>query len=197
MPSTRLVPVVLALALALAPLSARADVIHLKNGHALQVEGWRDVGDAIEFMMGGGIVRISKSEIQKIDGKPSRGDFLMYSSGVTAAIAPMDENAAVTQMTDLLKQGEALFDQTVLSPPEKAGAFRRLAEQWRGFEVPEPLRPVHARGEAAIQMAVEAFSADEDLLDAKEKVDKAKAELAAVQDEVKKRGAPGTGGGQG
>ncbi|MBI4012262.1 MAG: hypothetical protein HY359_08155 [Candidatus Rokubacteria bacterium] len=196
MPSTRLAPVVLALALALAPLPARADVIHLKNGNALQVEGWRDVGDAIEFMMGGGIVRISKAEVQKIDGKPSRGDFLMYSSGVTAAIVPMDEKTAVTQMTDLLKQGEALFGQTV-SFPEKAGAFRRLAEQWRGFEVPEPLRPTHARGEAAIQMAVEAFSADEELPDTKEKVDKAKTELAAVQDEVKKRGAPGTGGGQG
>lgn len=191
----RIAPVGLALAAALAaPAALCADVIHLKNGNQLQVEGWRDAGDSIEFMMGGGIVRISKAEIQKIDGKPTRGDLRMYSSGVSAAIGPMDEKTAVTQMADLLKQGEALFGQTALLPPEKAGAFRRLAEQWRGFEVPEPLRATHARGEAAFQMAVEAFSADEEAPETKERVEKAKTELAAVQDEVKKRGGAGAGG---
>jgi hypothetical protein len=191
----RIAPVGLALiAVLAAPAVLRADVIHLKNGNRLEVEGWRDTGDTIEFMMGGGIIRISKAEVQKIDGKPTRGDLRMYSSGVSAAIGPMDEKTAVTQMADLLKKGEALFGQTVLLPPEKAGAFRRLAEQWRGFEVPEPLRSTHARGEAAIQMAAEAFSAEEDLPDTKERVEKAKAELAAVQDELKKRGAAGAGG---
>jgi len=191
----RIAPIGLALVAALAaPAALYADVIHLKNGNQLQVEGWRDAGDSIEFMMGGGIVRISKAEVQKIDGRPARGDFRMYSSGVSASLGPIDEKTAVTQMADLLKQGEALFGQTVLLPPEKAGAFRRLAEQWRGFEVPEPLRPTHARGEAALQMAVEAFSADEEAPETKERVEKAKAELAAVQDEVKKRGGAGAGG---
>src|SRR5262249_22593728 len=148
--------------------------------------------------MGGGIIRISKAEIRKIDGKPTRSDFRMYSSGVSTAAAPVDEKAAVGQMADMLKQGEALFAQTVLSPSEKAGAFRRLGEQWRSFDVPDPLRATHSRGDAAIQMAVEAFSADEDAPDAKERVEKAKTELVAVQDEVKKLGggpAPGVGQG--
>ncbi len=190
---------VLALAMVVGLAGAlHADVIHLKNGNRLEVEGWRDAGDAIEFMMGGGIIRISKAEVRKIDGKASRGDFKMYSSGVSTAAAPVDEKAAVGQMADLLKQGEALFAQTVLSPGEKAGAFRRLGEQWRGFDVPDPLRTTHSRGDAAIQMAVEAFSADEDAPDAKERVEKAKTELAAVQDEVKKLGGgPAPGGGQG
>jgi hypothetical protein len=199
MRSMRVAPLGLAVAGWLAfPAAGLADVIHLKNGNHLQVEGWRDAGDAIEFMMGGGIVRIPKAEVQKVDGKPSRGDFKMYSSGVSASVAPVDEKAAVTQMADVLKQGEALFGQTVLSGGEKAGAFRRLADQWRGFGVPETLRPIHARGEAAIQMAADAFAADETAPDTKERVDKARAELGTVQDEVKKLGGgPAPGGGQG
>jgi len=35
---------------------ASADVIHLVNGAAIEVEAWRDVGDAVEFARGGGIV---------------------------------------------------------------------------------------------------------------------------------------------
>ena len=191
----RIVPIGLAVAGWLAfPAAGVADVIHLKNGNQLQVEGWRDAGDAIEFMMGGGIVRIPKAEVQRVDGRPSRGDFKMYSSGVSASVAPVDEKAAVTQLADFLKQGEALFGQTVLSGGEKAGAFRRLADQWRGFGVPETLRPIHARGETAIQMAADAFGGDETAPDTKERVEKARAELVAVQEEVKKL-APG--GGQG
>jgi hypothetical protein len=189
----RIVPIGLAVAGWLVfPGVGLADVIHLKNGNRLQVEGWRDAGDAIEFMMGGGIVRIPKAEVQKVDGKPSRGDFKMYSSGVSASVAPVDEKAAVTQMADILKQGEALFGQAVLSGGEKAGAFRRLADQWRGFVVPETLRPTHTRGAAAIQMAADAFGGDETAPDTKERVEKAQAELVTVQEEVKK-----LGGGQG
>ena len=180
----------------LLPELLHADVIHLKNGNKLEVEGWKDTGDAIEFMMGGGIIRISKAEVQKIDGKPTRGDFRMYSSGVsTSATAAVDRATAVSQMADLLKQGEALFGQAVLSASEKADAFRRLGEKWREFEVPEALRDAHTKGGAAIQMAAEAFSADETAPDAKERVEKAKAEVTAAQDEVKKLG--GGGGGQG
>jgi hypothetical protein len=188
----RIAPIVLALALGL-PALVHADVIHLKNGNRLEVEGWKDAGDAIEFMMGGGIIRISKAEIQKIDGRPTRGDFRMYTSGVSSSTGgALDQAAAVTQMADLLKEGEALFGQAGLSASEKAGAFRRLGEQWRGFEVPEAARNAYSKGDAAIQMAAEAFSAPETASDAKERVDKAKAELTAAQDEVKK-----LGGGQG
>jgi hypothetical protein len=170
-----------------------ADVIHLKNGNQLVVEGWRDAGDAIEFTMGGGVIRISKAEVQKIDGKPSRGDFRMYTSGVSTAAVPTDPKTAATQMGEMLKQGEALFTQTVLTASQKAGAFRRLAEQWRGFSVPEPLQPLHARGDAAIQMAAEAYGAEEDAPDAKERIERAKGELTSVQQEIRKL----TEGGQG
>jgi len=187
----RIAPIVLALALGL-PALVHADVIHLKNGNRLEVEGWKDAGDAIEFMMGGGIIRISKAEIQKIDGRPTRGDFRMYTSGVsTSTEATSEPGTALTQMADLLKQGEALFGQGVLSASEKAGAFRRLGEQWRGLEVPETARGAHSRGEAAIQMAVEAFGAGEAAADAQERVDKAKAAVTAAQEEVKKLGGAG------
>jgi hypothetical protein len=171
-----------------------ADVVHLKNGNRLEVEAWKDAGDAIEFAMGGGVIRISKAEIQKIDGKPIRGDFRMYTSGTSTAVAtgPATQAGALTQMADLLQQGTALFGQTVLSPGEKAGAFRRLSEQWRGLDVPDPARPAHSRGDAAFQMAADAFGADE--AEQKSRADQAQAEMAAVQDEVKKLGG-GTSGG--
>ncbi len=168
--------------------AAGADVIHLKNGNRLEVEGWKDAGDAIEFAMGGGVIRISKAEVQKIEGRPTRGDFRMYTSGVSSSTGAADQQAAVTRMRELLTQGEGLFGQTVLSASEKAGAFRRLGEQWRGLEVPDAVRDVHARGDAAIQMAVEAFSGDATAPDARERAARAKAELTAVQDEVKKLG---------
>lgn len=47
--------------------SLLADVIHLKNGDSLEVRTWRDVGDAIEFNRYGGVIRISKDEILRID----------------------------------------------------------------------------------------------------------------------------------
>ena len=144
--------------------------------------------------MGGGIIRISKAEIQKIDGKPIRGDFRMYTSGISTAAAtgPVSQATALTQMSDLLQQGAALFGQTVLSSGEKVGAFRRLSEQWRGLDVPEPVRPAHSRGEAAFQMAVDAFGADE--AEQKTRADQARAELTSVQDEVKKLAAGRPGG---
>ena len=187
---------VLALAAAVAlPTLAQADVIHLANGNRLEVEGWRDAGDAVEFMMGGGIVRIAKAEIRKIEGKPTRGDFRMYTSGVSTARGPVDQATAVGQLADILKQGQALFTQSVLSTPEKANAFRRLGEQWRGVEVPDPLRDTQSRGDAAIQMAVDAYSADDDTApDVKERIDRAKSELTALQDDLKKLAPPAAGG---
>ena len=54
-------------ALAGAP-AARADVIFLVNGNTIQVEAWRDRGDAIEIARGGGIIQIPKTEISRIEG---------------------------------------------------------------------------------------------------------------------------------
>jgi hypothetical protein len=178
--------VVLALAFGL-PALVHADVIHLKNGNRLEVEGWRDAGDAIEFMMGGGIIRISKAEIEKIDGRPTRKDLRMYTSGVsTSTEAAAAEGTALTKMVDLLKQVEALFGQAALSASEKATAFRRIGELWRGIEVPDTAKEAHSQGDAAIQMAADAFSAGEAASDAQERADKAKAAVVAAQEQLKK-----------
>jgi hypothetical protein len=183
------------------PTGLAADVIHLVNGSALEVEAWRDLGDIIEFASGGGIVQIAKIEVRKIDGKPRRGDLPMYSSGTgagaaspTSAAAPVDRAAAVKQLTEILTDGEALFGQPFLSGVEKAGAFRRLAERWRGLEVPDALRDVHRKGEEAIQAAVDAFVAEGALPgdaapDARQRTEKAKADFRSLQDEIKKAGA--------
>jgi hypothetical protein len=185
MRSMRIAPIVLALALGL-PALVHADVIHLKNGNRLEVEGWKDVGDAVEFMMGGGIIRISKAEIQKIDGRPARGDFRMYTSGVSTSTGGSAEaGTVVTRMTDLLKQGEALFGQS-LPAGEKATAFLQLGEQWRGLEVPENAKEAHGLGGAAIQMAAEAFAAGDATPEAQGKVEKAKAAVTAAQEEIRK-----------
>jgi hypothetical protein len=171
-----------------------ADVIHLKNGNRLEVEAWKDAGDAIEFAMGGGVIRIAKAEIQKIDGKAIRGDFRMYTSGTSTALATgaATTGSTLLQMADLLQQGTALFGQSVLSSGEKAGAFRRLSEQWRSLEVPDPVRPAHSRGEAALALAADAFGTEGD--EQKTRAEQAQSELVAVQDEVKKLGS-GTSGG--
>src|SRR5262249_61048115 len=140
----------LALAVALGwPGAPPADVIPLVNGSQIQVEAWRDVGDAIEFQSGGGIVRIAKSEVRKIDGRPTRGQLSMYSSGSSETAAaptatgsgrPADQAAAVKRMTDLLEEGEALFTQTALTSTEEAIAFRRLGAPWSGVDPPQALR---------------------------------------------------------
>ena len=181
------------------PGAVDADVIHLVNGSQLEVEAWRDAGDAIEFATGGGIVRISKSEVRKIDGKPTRGDLKMYSSGVGGAGAsaaggqgePLDRAAAVKQMVDLLKEGEALFTQPALTPTEKAAGFRRLGERWRELEVPDPLRGAFTRGQQALQIAFEAFTADSQSPGGadpavRDRMEKAKAEIQGAQEDVKK-----------
>jgi hypothetical protein len=188
----------LALAVALGwPAALRADVIHLMNGSQMQVEAWKDAGDAIEFLSGGGIVRIAKSEIRKIDGRATRGDLTMYSSGPataattgTGTASPADRAAAIKAMNDLLREGDALFAQSALTPTEKATAFRRLADRWREVEVPEPLRAVHGRGQQALQEAFEAFRT-EGLMPSDpsnlvpSRLAKARAELAGTQDDVK------------
>lgn len=173
--------------------TAWADTIRLKNGSVIAVEGWRDVGDAVEFAFGGGIIRIGKGEIERIDGRPTAGDLPMYSAPATPAAAGTDRGAMAKQMTDFLKQGEGLLAQTVLTAAEKAAAFRRLGEAWKGLSVPEALRDLHAKGQQALQMLAEAYAAEGEgtAPDVKERIEKAKGEMQAAQEEAKKAGEQG------
>jgi hypothetical protein len=175
---------------------AAADVIHLTSGQAIQVDAWRDVGDAIEFARFGGILRILKTDIARIEGATRQQDLRMYSApatpatGARAAAAPAAPGAVAREMGDLLRQGEALFGQTVLDARDKVGAFRRLRERWQGLEPPEPLRETHARGERALQVATEAYQAEVEgtAPDSKERVDAARKALAEVQTELARAG---------
>jgi len=117
----------------------------------------------------------------------------MYSAPAAPAPAGLDRSAALKQMADLLRQGEGLTAQTVLTATEKAGAFRRLGEAWQGLAVPDALRDVHAKGQQALQSVAEAYLAEGQgtAPDAKERVDRAKTEMQAAQDEVKKVGEQG------
>jgi hypothetical protein len=172
--------------------AARADVIHLTSGNAVQVDAWRDAGDAIEFTRGGGLVRIPKSDIQRVEGTTRSNDLRMYSApesaGSAIARAGASAPAAAREMAQLLREGEALFTQTVLDAPAKATAFRRLVEKWRGLEVPEPLRDAHDRAERALQESAEAFTADAEgtAPDAKERVEAARRGFAEAQAEIEK-----------
>ena len=81
--------------------------------------------------------------------------------GTSAAACHRAQSQAggLTQMTELLQQGAALFGQTVLVVEAKAGAFRRLTEQWRGARrAGPPGRPTRAAGRR-VQMAADAFGA--------------------------------------
>lgn len=194
--STRVTLVGVALAAAsVSSTVATADVIHLVNGSVIEVDAWRDAGDAIEFARGGGIIRISKAEIQRIDGKPSGRDLKMYSAPASPTSpagrgATLDRSAAVKEMLDLLKQGEGLFAQTVLSPADKAGAFRRLGEKWQALAVPDVLREAHTRGQGALQVAAEAFAAEGEgtVPDAKERIESAKTGIQEAQSQVRRAG---------
>jgi hypothetical protein len=178
----------------LAATAAGADVIRLKNGSVIEVEGWRDAGDAIEFAVGGGIVRISKSDVERVEGQATRGDLRMYSAPPAPAAAPeaLDRAQALKQMADLLRQGDGLGTQTALTAAEKAGAVRRLAEAWQALQVPDALKELHGKGGQALQTAAEAYAAEGSAApDAKEKAERAKTAMQAAQDEVKKAGEAG------
>ena len=116
----------------------------------------------------------------------------MYSAPPSAA-AGTDRAATAKQMTDLLKQGEGLLTQTVLAAAEKAAAFRRLGDAWKGLSVPDALRDVHAKGQQALQMLAEAYAAEGDgtAPDVKERIEKAKGEMQAAQEDVKRAGEQG------
>lgn len=177
----------LVVAVAVAP-AARADVIFLTNGNAIQVDAWRDTGDAVEFARGGGIIRILKSEITRIEGTNQSRDLRMYSAPASATVVPTGNNsaAAVREMSQVLKEGEALFTQTVLDAQAKASAFRRLGEKWRALEVPSALLDLHGRATRALEVSTEAFTAEAEgnAPDSKERIEAAKKTFTEVLAEV-------------
>jgi hypothetical protein len=168
--------------------ASRADTIHLTNGNTIQVDAWRDASDAVEFARGGGIVRIPKTDISRIEGTSQSRDLRMYSAPAGATVAPTatSSTAAAREMSLLLKEGEALFVQTVLDAQAKASAFRRLSEKWRGLEVPSTLQDLHGRASRALQLSTEAFEAEAEgtAPDSKERIAAAKKVFAEVQAEV-------------
>lgn len=179
---------------------AWGDVIYLTSGGTLTIEAWRDAGDAIEFTRFGGIMRIDKRDIVRIDGQSVKEDLRMYSAPASLSGSSLRDastrEAALRQMTELLGQGEELFGQTLLSSRSKADAFRRLVVKWRDVDAPEALGEPATRGQEALQLAVDAYTADEEraVPDAKERIEAAKKALQAAQGLVKKAGAEGAGG---
>jgi hypothetical protein len=174
--------------MAVAASAARGDTIFLTSGSTIQVDAWRDTGDAVEFARGGGIIRIPKSDISRIEGTSQSRDLRMYSAPAGATVVPTANNsaAAVRGMSEVLKEGEALFAQTVLDAQSKASAFRRLGEKWRALEVPGDLLDLYSRAGQALQMSAEAFEAESEgsAPDSKERIEAAKKAFTEVKAEV-------------
>ena len=167
---------------------AGADVIHLTNGNTIQVDAWRDAGDEVEFTWGGGIIRILKSEIRGIEGTKHSRDLRMYSAPASPTVASTANSASAVarEMLQVLKEGEALFTQTVLDAQAKASAFRRLTEKWRDLEVPPNLQDLHGRASRALQLSVEAYEAESEgtAPDARQRIEDARKVFTEVQAEV-------------
>jgi hypothetical protein len=168
--------------------AAQGDAIHLMNGNTIQVDAWRDAGDAIEFARGGGIVRILKTDIRRIEGTNQTRDLRMYSAPASATTVSTTSTApaAAREMLQVLKEGEALFSQTVLDAQAKATAFRRLTAKWRELQVPGELLDLYGRAARAIEMSAEAFEAESEgsAPDSKERIAAAKKAFTEVQEEV-------------
>jgi len=172
-------------AAALAP-AARADVIHLTTGGVIQVDAWRDVGDAIEFTRSGGILRILKSDIQRIEGSNRTTDLRMYSAPTSAAAPAGGGTGTAREMSSIMKEGEALFTQTVLGAQAKAEAFRKLMDKWRALDVPIAVRDVWDRADRALRVSAEAYAAEAEgtAPDTKERIEAAKKAYAEAQADV-------------
>lgn len=173
---------------AVVALAARADVIHLTSGNTIQVDAWRDAGHAVEFTRGGGIVRILKTEIERIEGTNQSRDLRMYSAPASATAVPIVNSTSATarEMLQVLKEGEALFIQTVLDAQAKAAAFRRLGEKWRGLQVPSALQDLHGRATRALELSAEAFEAESEGTgpDAEQRIEAARKVFTEVKTEV-------------
>jgi len=179
-----------ALAAGLATWPAMADVIHLVGGGTIEVDAWRDAGDAIEFTRGGGIIRLDKRDIVRVDGQTVRQDLRMYSAPATLSgsdlRAASSREAALREMTDLIGQ-------SVLSARSKADALRRLVAKWKEVEPPDTLREPYARGQEALQIAAEAYTAEDEgtALNVKERVEGARKTLQDAQDLLQKAATEG------
>jgi hypothetical protein len=142
----------------------------------------------VEFARGGGIIRIPKSEIKQIEGTSQSKDLRMYSAPASATAVPTANNsaAAIREMSQVLKEGDALFGQTVVDAQSTASAFRRLGEKWRALEVPGDLLDLYGRVSRALQMSAEAFEADSEgtTPDSKERIEAAKKAFGEVKAEV-------------
>jgi len=188
MSSRGLTTVIALLTVIAAGSAARADVIHLINGNTIQVDAWRDAGDAVEFTRGGGIIRIPKSDISRIEGSNQSKDLRMYSApaGATAVPTANNASAAIQEMADVFKEGEALFTQTSLDAQAKASAFRRLGERWRTLAVPSELLDLYGRASRALQMSAEAFDDESQggAPDSKERIEAAQKAVGEVKAEI-------------
>lgn len=85
------------------PGLALADVIHLKNGNSITVRAWRDLGDAIEFARYGGVVRIRKEEILRIESDVPAGAPTASRAVEPAPAAPQPGPTAERPGTVLLR----------------------------------------------------------------------------------------------
>ena len=179
---------VVALGAVAAAAPAWSDTIYLTNGNTIQVDAWRDAGDAVEFARGGGILRILKSDIRRIEGTTQSKDLRMYSAPASATAVPTAGNstAAIREMSQVLKEGEALFSQTVVDAQSTASAFRRLEQRWRALEVPSELGALYGRAGRALQMSAEAFESESEGTspDSKERIEAAKKAFGEVKAEV-------------
>ena len=186
---------VVALTAVAAAAPAWSDTIYLTNGNTIQVDAWRDAGDAVEFARGGGILRILKSDIRRIEGTSQSKDLRMYSAPASATAVPTASNstAAIREMSQVLEEGEALFSQTVVDAQSTASAFRRLEQRWRALEVPSDLVDLYGRAARALQMSAEAFEADSEgtSADSKERIEAAKKTFADVKADVDKQSKEG------
>src|SRR5262249_58766217 len=99
---------VVALTAVAAAAPALSDTIYLTNGNTIQVDAWRDVGDAVEFSRGGGILRILKSDIRRIEGTNQSKDLRMYSAPASATAVPTASNstAPIRETSEGRKEGE-------------------------------------------------------------------------------------------
>src|SRR5882672_2592657 len=50
--------------------SARADIIHLKNGGKIVADSWEDRGDALIVVQGGGRITVPRADVLRIETTP-------------------------------------------------------------------------------------------------------------------------------
>jgi hypothetical protein len=190
------VPIPVALAVAASFLAAgspaAADVVYLVNGSRMVVDGWREGEDEVlELWVRGGRVTIAKADVTKIEeGAPlearSEAGPATGEDGEPAAAPPprprlrLPPAELLPRLRALLKQGEALFADRVLTPAQKARAARWLDDRWRELDVPAVLGEPYGRGTRALGLLMDAFASQGNAVaDAATRLDEA---VLAVQE---------------